>query len=99
MLEIYKLLIMLICAIIASSGFWMYMQKRKEASCAQTEMLRGLGHDRIIRLGLEYIQRGFITTSEYENLNDYLYLPYKKLGGNGSADRVMAEVDKLEIEE
>ncbi len=59
MLEIYKLIIMLLCAIIASSGFWMYMQKRTEKSSAQTEMLRGLGHDRIIRLGLEYIQKRF----------------------------------------
>lgn len=99
MIEIYKILSTIICAFILSSGFWIYVQKRDNKHNAQTEMLRGLGHDRIIRLGLEYIQRGFITTSEYENLKDYLYLPYKKLGGNGSADRVMAEVDKLEMEE
>lgn len=32
-----------------------------------------------------------------ENLNTYLYEPYKKLGGNGSALRVMQEVNKLPI--
>jgi hypothetical protein len=60
-------------------------------------MLIGLGHDRIMFLGMKYIERGFITQDEYENLYDYLYKPYKKLGGNGSAERVMKEVDKLPI--
>lgn len=40
-------------------------------------MLKGLGHDRICYLGECYIQRGYITKDEYENLHDYLYLPYK----------------------
>ena len=104
--DVIKLLVTGICSIIASSGFWLYLQKRSDKHStviskydAQAEMLRGLGHDRIIRHGLRYIERGYITTSEYENIKDYLYVPYKKLGGNGSADRVMTEVDKLEIRE
>lgn len=60
-------------------------------------MLLGLGHDRIMFLGLKYLDRGWITQDEYENLNDYLYAPYKKLGGNGSAQKIMAEVEKLPI--
>lgn len=60
-------------------------------------MLIGLGHDRIIQLGNEYIQRGYITSEEYENLHDYLYAPYKKLGGNGSAEQIMDKVKKLPI--
>lgn len=48
-------------------------------------------------LGMRYIDRGWITQDEYENLNTYLYEPYKKLGGNGSALRVMQEVNKLPI--
>lgn len=60
-------------------------------------MLIGLGHDRIIYLGMQYIERGWITQDEYENLHDYLYIPYKMMGGNGSAERVMRAVDSLEI--
>ena len=60
-------------------------------------MLIGLAHDRIMSLGMFYIERGWITADEYENLRDYLFRPYSSLGGNGSAARVMAEVDKLEI--
>ena len=60
-------------------------------------MLVGLGHDRIVYLGMKYIERGYITKDEFENLNDYLYKPYSKLGGNGSAERIMQEVRKLPI--
>lgn len=42
-----------------------------------------------------YINRGYITPDEYENLYDYLYKPYEKLGGNGSAKRLMNKVEKL----
>jgi hypothetical protein len=87
----------ILCAIVASSGFWALMQKRGEKKTCADKMLIGLGHDRILYLGMEYIERGYITRDEYENLNDYLYKPYKELGGNGSADRVMREVDKLPI--
>ena len=48
-------------------------------------------------LGMKYIERGWITKDEYENLYEYLYKPYAELGGNGSAKRVMDEVNKLEI--
>lgn len=57
----------------------------------------GLAHDRIIYLGMAYIERGYITQDEYENLYEYLYKPYEKLGGNGSAKRIMTEVDQLAI--
>jgi hypothetical protein len=36
-----------------------------------------------------------VTQDEYENLKVYLYNPYNKLGGNGSAERTMNLVDKL----
>lgn len=50
------------------------------------QLLVGLAHDRIVYLGMKYIERGYITRDEYENLNDYLYVPYAAAGGNGSAD-------------
>lgn len=90
-------LITIICSVAASSGFWAYIQKRSDKNNAQTRMLVGLGHDRIVDLGLTYIERGWITQEEYENLNDYLYKPYEELGGNGSARRIMQEVNKLPI--
>lgn len=86
-----------VCAVIASSGFWAYIQKRSEKKDVKTQMLVGLAHDRILFLGMRYIERGSITRDEYENLYEYLYRPYEKMGGNGSAKRVMQEVNKLPI--
>lgn len=71
--------------------------KHSERNDVKTEMLIGLAHDRIMYLGMGYIERGWITQDEYENLYEYLYKPYEKMGGNGSAKRVMGEVDKLPI--
>jgi len=60
-------------------------------------MILGLGHDRIIFLCEKYIDRGFITSDEYENLYTWLYKPYEELGGNGTAKRLMALVENLPV--
>lgn len=91
------IIITFISSLIASSGFWAFMQRWDERKGNRTKLLIGLGHDRIITLGMKYIERGWITEDEYENLHDYLYLPYKKAGGNGSAEKIMKEVEKLPI--
>lgn len=92
-----QILLTVLSSALASSGLWAYLNRKCMRSDAQTEMLIGLGHDRIISLGMKYIERGWITHDEYENLNKYLYTPYDKLGGNGSAKRIMKAVDRLEI--
>ena len=84
-------------SVLASSGLWAYILKKLEKKDTKTKMLIGLGHDRIMYLGMCYIDRGWITRDEYENLYEYLYKPYELLGGNGSAKRIMKEVEKLEI--
>lgn len=95
--EWIQMMITVVCAVVTSSGLWAYLSKRSEKKDVRNEMLIGLAHDRILYLGMTYIERGYITQDEYENLVQYLYEPYKKLGGNGSATRVIAEVNKLEL--
>lgn len=91
-----QLIVSVVVAIIASGGFWAFLQKMLEKKDVKTQMLIGLGHDRIMYLGMKYIDRKYITADEYENLQ-YLYKPYKKMGGNGSAERIMKEIDRLPI--
>lgn len=95
--QVLQLFVTIFCSVLASSGFWALVLKNSECKDAKTDMLIGLGHDRIVYLGKSYIERGWITLDEYENLNDYLYDPYSKCGGNGSAERIMNEVKKLPI--
>ena len=92
-----QMIITIVCSVIASSGFWAFAQNKLDKKDVTKEMLIGLAHDRIMYLGMCYIERGWITQDEYENLNDYLFKPYSKLGGNGTAARIMKEVDKLPI--
>ncbi len=92
-----QILLTVFSSVLASSGLWAYITKRAEKKDLKTEMLIGLGHDRIIYLGMSYIDRGWITSDEYENLYEYLYKPYEKMGGNGSAKRIMNEVNELPI--
>lgn len=87
----------IIVSVFGSTGVWTFFQKRAERKDVKTELLVGLAHDRIMTLGMEYIHRGSITADEYENLSHYLYEPYHKLGGNGSAERIVREVDHLKI--
>lgn len=94
---IVQIIVPIIVTSIASSGFWLFLMSSREKRTAQTELLIGLAHDRIVEQGMKYITRGWITQDEYENLNLYLFKPYEKLGGNGSVRRIMLEVDKLQI--
>lgn len=94
-----EIVIALLSAIIASSGFWALVIKRVDTKDNYKKLVVGLGHDRIMALGMRYIERGSITTEEYENLYEYLYKPYKECGGNGSAERIMQEVNKLPIKD
>ena len=90
-----QMIVTVVCSVVASSGFWALVQSRMNKHDANTRLLLGLAHDRICYLGLKCIERGYITQDEYENLNDYLYVPYRERGGNGSAQRVMEMVKKL----
>lgn len=97
-------LVTILLALIGSAGFWGYLdarrarrEKKDDKKNANTRLLVGMAHDRIIFLGMKYVERGFITKDEYENLNDYLFEPYAAAGGNGSAKRVMEEVRKLPL--
>ena len=94
---VQQIAVPLAVAVLTSSGLWALVSKRADKNDAERKRLVGLAHDRITHLGMAYLTRGYITQDEYENLNDYLYQPYEKMGGNGSAKRIMEEVRRLPI--
>ena len=98
----------IVLAVFTCSGFWAYLinrrekrdrekAKEEEKNSASNLMLVGLGHDRIVYLSMKYIERGGVSNDEYEDLMNYLYAPYKQLGGNGTAERIIEEVKHLPI--
>lgn len=94
-----KTLLTVLATVLASNGFWAFLQYKANKKDVRTQMLIGLGHDRIMYLGKQYISRGWVTADEYENLNKYLYEPYIAIGGNGAAKHLMEKVQKLPIKE
>ena len=96
-MSITEILITIFCSIFASSGFWMAIQKLSDKKNAKTRMILGLGHDRIIHLCKKYIEAGWISTDEYEDLYEYLFKPYEDMGGNGMAHRLIEEVRNLPL--
>lgn len=95
--QVVQIVIAVVTSVLASSGLWTYIQKKAEKKDAKSKLLLGLAHDRIVFLGSTYIERGYITKDEYENLHDYLYLPYAEMGGNGTAKKIMQAVDRLDL--
>lgn len=94
-MEWHQLGASLFAAFMAGSGFWAYMQKRLDKQSNTTRLLMGLAYDKITFLGLKYIERGWISESEYDDFYKYLYKPYVDFGGNGVAEKIMNEVARL----
>ena len=86
-----------IFGIAASSGFWAYIMSKSKKKSDKDKLLLGLGCERIVSLGMAYINRGWIYKDEYDVLIDYLWVPYNASGGDGTAERVIEGVKRLPI--
>lgn len=91
------IIISIVSSAFTSGAVWTLIFKIMDRRDTKKQMLLGLGHDRIIALGMQYIERGYITKDEYENLVDYLYTPYAAMGGNGTGKKIIEDVKKLPI--
>ena len=75
-----------VLTLLGSAGFWGYLEARRAKKDANTRLLVGIAHDRITYLGMKYVERGYITQDEFENLEVYLYEPYAAACHGGSAE-------------
>lgn len=55
----------------------------------------GTKHKELIEDCKLYLDRGYITPEELADLHEYTYDPYKNLGGNGTGEKMMREVEAL----
>lgn len=93
----FQLALTSIASVIASSGFWAYILRKDDRRNATTRLLMGLAYDQLTTRGVGYIEQGWVTREEYGDFKKYYYDPYKALGGNGVADRIMEEVSGLPL--
>ena len=92
------IIVPLVVAVFGSTGFWSWVQSRGKKKSAEARLLLGIAYSEIIRRSEHYIHQGYIAVDEYNELNRYLYEPYRDLGGNGTAQKLMDEVRKLPTE-
>lgn len=90
-----ELFITVATSVLGSSGLWAFIQARNSKNTARSQLLVGMAHIHLITIAEGYIRRGWISHSEYDDLRIYLYDPYKTMGGNGSAQRLMQELSLL----
>ena len=100
-MDMTEFILAIIGIVFGATGFWSLIwniiQNRNKQQNALVKLMLGLGHEKIIELGLKYIERGYVTKDEYEDLIKYLYTPYKELGGDGTVEKIMESVKHLPI--
>ena len=92
------IIVPLVVAVFGSTGFWSWVQSRGKKKSAEARLLLGIAYSEIIRRSEHYIHQGYIAVDEYNELNRYLYEPYRDLGGDGTAQKLMDDVRKLPTE-
>ena len=99
-MEKQEIIVSLIIAVFASTGFWSFIiklwEKKSTEKSVERRALLGLVHDRVYTLGNGFIADKKISTADYDNFL-YLYEPYDELHGNGTGKKIKKAVDTLPI--
>lgn len=88
-------MIAIFAAIFGSTGFWSFVQAKLKDKSNEGRLLMGIAYAKIVQTAQAYIDRGYLSAEEYHELHHYLYEPYKAMGGNGTAAKLIDEVSKL----
>ena len=125
-----QLILGIIAAVFASSGFWALIQQQLHAKASKKDdmveikerltaiqhhsaendrmtlltktMVMGLANDKLKFLCRSYITRwekdGIpLSPDEHKELNKYLYKPYVEMGGDGTVEKMIEQVEKIPI--
>lgn len=96
-----EIVLAIIVSVFGSTGFWALItavwQSKTKKKSAESRMLRGLAHDRICELGSRFLKQGYVSKDQYENLHDYLFIPYHDLGDDGTVEKIIEDVKRLPI--
>lgn len=93
------IIVTLAVAVFGSTGFWTWVQSRNKQKSAEDRLLLGLAYDKIVWQCNKFIAQGHISAQEFNELDRYMFTPYRELGGNGTAAKLMDEVRKLPTRE
>lgn len=93
----YEWIITIFASVMASTGFWTFINNRSKKKVDHDKLLLGLANQQLIIVAKIYIDRGSITIDEYRNFEKYLWEPYVALGGNGLGSALHDKIKALPI--
>jgi len=89
----------ILVGIFGSTGFWAFVssrrRKKEEANSAITKVCVGVAYLGIKMSCYKLLDRGYATPDDIEDIEKYLYEPYKQLGGNGTAEMIFEKAKNL----
>lgn len=74
-----------------------YTKMQEEEVKLNNDAMLAILHNKVYKNGVEYIRRGKVTVGQLNDI-EKLYAPYKKMGGNGTAELIIEKVRALPIE-
>lgn len=86
----------LVATILSGPGIWAWLKTRTTRNKSEDRLLLQVAKNQLVTQGRKYLNRGYITTDEYEEY-EAEYREYSGLGGNGLARRIFKQVDDLPI--
>jgi hypothetical protein len=81
--------------IFSSIGFWTFVQHQLDKRSASRQAMLGLMYLGVKMSCSSLLKRGWASTEEIEDIEKYMYEPYKAMGGNGTAEMLMNKVKNL----
>jgi len=89
-----SLVVTIIVAIFASSGFWDWLKTRRKKMTPYEQVTMAIGRDRLNFLSKKHIKEGFIPEDEFESFKE-LGEAYLEAGGNTMVKELYLEAMKL----
>lgn len=93
-----QMIVTIVVAVIASTGFWTFLQKVISKPRALDRLVLALTQERFVCFAQKSIDQGNITRQDYKILMD-IFKPYKEADGDGLVDKYWAEINKLPLVE
>lgn len=81
--------------IFGSVGFWTFIQHLLDKKSASRAAMLGIMYLGIKMSCSSLLKRGWCSTEEIEDIEKYMFEPYKSMGGNGTAEMLMNKVKGL----
>jgi hypothetical protein len=88
-------IITILAGILGSTGFWMLVQNQREKKSKERIAITAMLFMAVKMSCKSCLRRGWVSTEEIEDIEKYMFEPYKSMGGNGTAEMLMKKIKDL----